>query len=142
VALVKAVGRREGIGYTVADRLAHDGFDVGFNFWTPYDQRMSYGADVATAEELTTRNYCTGTSSNAALSTRFTSLTRPSRRAVSWGSLELQVFTTTRYNHGLKLDCYERESRNFQARREDFCTASSASRRLPRFRYAVRTNYG
>jgi 3-oxoacyl-[acyl-carrier protein] reductase len=55
VAIVTGVGRREGIGFAVAERLARDGFDVGFNNWIPYDQRMSYGADVTTADELTTR---------------------------------------------------------------------------------------
>ena len=54
VALVTGVGRRDGIGMAVAERLARDGFDVGFNYWTPYDRRMSYGADVTTSEELTT----------------------------------------------------------------------------------------
>ncbi|HVA52293.1 MAG TPA: SDR family oxidoreductase [Acidimicrobiales bacterium] len=55
VALVTGVSRRQGIGFAVAERLARDGFDVGFNYWTPYDQRMSYGADAAGADELTTR---------------------------------------------------------------------------------------
>ncbi len=55
VALVTGVGRRDGIGFAVAQRLARDGFDVGFNFWTPYDERMDYGTDVGTADELTTR---------------------------------------------------------------------------------------
>ena len=55
VALVTGVGRRDGIGFAVAERLARDGFDVGFNYWTPYDQRMSYGADVIAADELTIR---------------------------------------------------------------------------------------
>lgn len=55
VALVTGVSRRQGIGFAVAERLARDGFDVGFNYWTPYDQRMSYGADAAGTDELTTR---------------------------------------------------------------------------------------
>ncbi|MHB8378419.1 MAG: SDR family oxidoreductase [Acidimicrobiales bacterium] len=55
VALVTGVGRREGIGFAVAERLAYDGFDVGFNYWTPYDHKTSYGADEAAAQELATR---------------------------------------------------------------------------------------
>jgi 3-oxoacyl-[acyl-carrier protein] reductase len=55
VALVTGVGRRIGIGAAVTERLARDGFDVGFTYWTPYDDRMPWGADEQTPEELTTR---------------------------------------------------------------------------------------
>lgn len=54
-ALVTGVGRRAGIGYCVCERLARDGFDVAFNYWTPYDDRMAWGSDVETTEELTGR---------------------------------------------------------------------------------------
>jgi len=55
VALVTGVGRRIGIGAAVTERLARDGFDVGFTYWAPYDDRMPWGADGQTPEELTTR---------------------------------------------------------------------------------------
>ena len=51
-ALVTGVGRRAGIGAGVAERLVHDGFDVGCNFWSAYDQRMNWGADSSTMDHL------------------------------------------------------------------------------------------
>jgi len=55
IALVTGVGRRNGIGFAIAERLARDGFDVGFNYWTPYDERMPYGSDRETPDELARR---------------------------------------------------------------------------------------
>lgn len=55
VALVTGVGRRIGIGAAVTERLANDGFDVGFTYWTPYDDRMPWGPDEDAPEELTAR---------------------------------------------------------------------------------------
>ncbi|MHB1209097.1 MAG: SDR family oxidoreductase [Acidimicrobiales bacterium] len=45
VALVTGVGRRAGIGFAVADRLARDGFDVAINHWTAYDNRVHRDSD-------------------------------------------------------------------------------------------------
>jgi 3-oxoacyl-[acyl-carrier protein] reductase len=53
IALITGVGRRTGIGFAVATRLASDGFDVGFNYWTPYDQRMNWGSDEETLTAAT-----------------------------------------------------------------------------------------
>jgi len=52
VALVTGVGRRIGIGFAVVERLARDGFDVAATHWTPYDQRMHWGADKDIGDEL------------------------------------------------------------------------------------------
>ena len=50
VALVTGVGRRVGIGFAVATKLATDGFDVGWSSWSPYDARMTWGADDEIAD--------------------------------------------------------------------------------------------
>ncbi|MFI5036098.1 MAG: SDR family oxidoreductase [Acidimicrobiales bacterium] len=55
VALVTGVGRRAGIGFAVAERLARDDHDVAVSFWTPYDERMPWGADEGAAAELAAR---------------------------------------------------------------------------------------
>ncbi len=43
--LVTGVGRRVGIGATIADRLRADGCDVVTVGWRGYDERMTWGAD-------------------------------------------------------------------------------------------------
>ncbi|MFC0680937.1 SDR family oxidoreductase [Lysobacter korlensis] len=40
VVLITGVGRPEGIGAGIADRLASDGWDVAFAYWAPYDARV------------------------------------------------------------------------------------------------------
>lgn len=42
-ALITGVGRRQGIAATIALELAREGWNVVFNYWTPYDQRMPWG---------------------------------------------------------------------------------------------------
>ncbi|GIE95391.1 SDR family oxidoreductase [Paractinoplanes rishiriensis] len=59
VALITGVGRTVGIGAGIAGRLAASGWDIAFTFWTPYDQRMSWGVEAGAADaiaaELTAR---------------------------------------------------------------------------------------
>jgi 3-oxoacyl-[acyl-carrier protein] reductase len=43
--LVTGVGRRAGIGATIADRLRADGWDVVTTGWRGYDAKMAWGAD-------------------------------------------------------------------------------------------------
>jgi 3-oxoacyl-[acyl-carrier protein] reductase len=56
-ALITGVGRGQGIGSTIARELARAGWDVAFNYWTPYDQRMPWGEQPddprQVADELT-----------------------------------------------------------------------------------------
>ncbi|GAA3114297.1 hypothetical protein GCM10010466_01750 [Planomonospora alba] len=52
LALVTGAGRRAGIAAAVVRRLAGEGWDVAFSFWTPYDARMPWGEDAETARLL------------------------------------------------------------------------------------------
>lgn len=65
VALVTGVSRRVGIGAAVTERLAQDGFDVGFTYWSRYDERMPWGSDKDALAELTTRLGAAGAQSVA-----------------------------------------------------------------------------
>lgn len=52
VALITGVGRTVGIGAGIATRLAASGWDVGFTYWTPYDERMAWGAEAGAPETI------------------------------------------------------------------------------------------
>lgn len=49
VALVTGVGRTAGIGAGIAAGLAASGWDIAFTYWTPYDERMPWGAEAGAA---------------------------------------------------------------------------------------------
>lgn len=48
--LITGVGRPEGIGAGIAERLAADCWDVAFGYWAPYDARVHGAASDRTAD--------------------------------------------------------------------------------------------
>ncbi|MGN9841460.1 SDR family oxidoreductase [Nonomuraea sp. H19] len=52
VALITGVGRTVGIGAGIAMRLAASGWDIAFTYWTPYDERMSWGVEGGASDAI------------------------------------------------------------------------------------------
>ena len=52
VALITGVGRRRGIGSSIAVGLAADGWDLVLSHWRPYDDRVGHEQGAADPEEL------------------------------------------------------------------------------------------
>lgn len=52
VVLVTGVGRTVGIGAAIARQLAESGWDIARTQWTPYDDRMPWGAEEAAIDTI------------------------------------------------------------------------------------------
>ena len=52
VALITGVGRTVGIGTGIATRLAASGWNIAYTYWTPYDERMPWGAEAEAASAI------------------------------------------------------------------------------------------
>ncbi len=54
VAIVTGVGRTRSIGAGITRALADAGWDIAFTYYTPYDARMSWGAEPDATQAITT----------------------------------------------------------------------------------------
>ncbi|WP_369173721.1 SDR family oxidoreductase [Streptomyces sp. R28] len=53
LALITGVGRTVGIGAGIARRLSASGWDIAFTYWTPYDERMTWGPEPGATGAIT-----------------------------------------------------------------------------------------
>jgi len=60
VAVVTGVGRSIGIGTAICRRLAVEGADIYFTYWTPYDAAMPWGAESDFPQHLKSELAATG----------------------------------------------------------------------------------
>ncbi|GGE90546.1 SDR family oxidoreductase [Mycetocola zhadangensis] len=61
VACITGVGRKNGIARSIALRLANDGWDIAFNYWVPYEERMSLGGTASDPANIADEIAATGT---------------------------------------------------------------------------------
>lgn len=60
VACITGVGRKNGIGRALALRLAEDGWDIAFSYWSPYEERMSLGGSPSDPADIAKEVAATG----------------------------------------------------------------------------------
>jgi 3-oxoacyl-[acyl-carrier protein] reductase len=78
LALITGVGRTVGIGAGIARRLAASGWNIAFTYWTPYDDRMTWGKEPG-AREAITRALAEHGASTAAIEADLASPDAPAR---------------------------------------------------------------
>lgn len=60
VACITGVGRKNSIGRAIALRLAEDGWDIAFSYWSPYEERMSLGGSASDPADIAEEIAATG----------------------------------------------------------------------------------
>lgn len=60
VACITGVGRKNGIGRAIALQLAEDGWDIAFSYWSPYEERMSFGGSATDPADIAGEIAATG----------------------------------------------------------------------------------
>ncbi|MFU8947841.1 SDR family oxidoreductase [Mycetocola zhadangensis] len=60
VACITGVGRKNSIARAIALHLASDGWDIAFNYWLPYEERMSLGGKASDPSDIAAEIEATG----------------------------------------------------------------------------------